>query len=158
MEALLGDIDAALALDNQLCFPLWAAAKEVVRRYTPFLDELGITYTQYICMMALWEKDGVGVGELGSRLYLDSGTLTPLLKKLEAKGLVTRERSTVDERAVVVRLTDEGRALKSRAALVPAQIAGCVGLSVQEGAQLVGLLRKMLGSCGASAASTRTEA
>ena len=138
------DADVALRLDNQLCFPLWAAAKEVVRRYAPMLDELGITYTQYICLMALWEKDEIGVRELGSRLYLDSGTLTPLLKKLEAKGLVRRSRSEADERAIVIRLTEEGRSLKGRAATVPLRIAGCFDLEPEEAVQLVSLLRKVL--------------
>ena len=145
------DIDEALRLDSQMCFPLWAAAKELVRRYTPFLDELGITYTQYLVLMVLWEQDGVGVKELGERLYLDSGTLTPLLKKLEAKGLVTRARSEADERATIVELTGEGRALKRRAALVPLQMAGCVDLEPAEAVQFVGLLRKVTESVRADA-------
>ena len=108
-----------LALENQLCFPLYAASKELTRRYKPFLDPLGLTYTQYVAMMVLWEQDGITVGELGSKLYLDSATLTPLLKRLEAHGFVRRERSHEDERAVIVTLTDEGRALRERALEVP---------------------------------------
>jgi len=138
------DAAAALCLDNQLCFPLYACSKEIVRRYGPLLEELGLTYTQYICMMALWEHDGISVRELGDRLFLDSGTLTPLLKKLEARGLVARERSLEDERRLVVRLTDEGRALREAASHVPGQMACVVPLSPEEGAQLAGLLRTLL--------------
>ena len=145
------DIDEALRLDSQLCFPLWAAAKELVRRYTPFLDELGITYTQYLVLMLLWEKDSVGVKDLGERLLLDSGTLTPLLKKLEAKGLLTRSRSEADERAIIVELSEEGRALKRRAALVPLQMAGCFELEPEEAMQFVGTLRKLTESVRADA-------
>ena len=152
-DALAYDIDEVLKLDNQLCFPLWAAAKEVVRSYTPFLEALDLTYTQYIALMALWERDGIGVRELGERLYLDSGTLTPLLKKLEVKGLITRTRSSADERAVIVKLTEQGRALKSKAARVPAQIASCVDLTLEEGMQLVGLLHKILHANKASGES-----
>ena len=95
-----------LRLDHQLCFPLYACAKEIVRRYKPFLDEIGLTYTQYITMMVLWEKKQVSVKELGESLFLDSGTLTPLLKKMEQKGLLTRERSKEDERVLLVTITE----------------------------------------------------
>ena len=101
-----------LRLDNQLCFPLYAASRKIVRMYRLLLEPLGLTYTQYITMMALWERDGVTVGELGQRLYLDSGTLTPLLKKMEAAGLVERHRGTEDERQVVITRTSDGRALE----------------------------------------------
>ncbi|MBR2789365.1 MAG: MarR family transcriptional regulator [Eggerthellaceae bacterium] len=134
----------ALKLENQLCFPLYACAKEVVRRYTPLLEDLGLTYTQYICLMALWEADGVSVRELGARLSLDSGTLTPLLKRLEARGLVQRERSAADERCVTVRLTEAGRALRREAEAIPAKMACSLPLSVEEGAQLAGLLWTLL--------------
>ena len=144
LEPAAVDPAAALCLDNQLCFPLYACSKEIVRRYAPLLDELGLTYTQYICMMALWEHDGVSVRELGDRLFLDSGTLTPLLKKLEARGLLVRERSTSDERRLVVRLTDEGRAMREGAARVPGQMACSVPLSPEEGAQLASLLWTLL--------------
>ena len=135
-----------LSLDNQLCFPLYAASKEVTRRYKPFLDPLGLTYTQYVTMMALWEQDGVTVSDLGERLYLDSATLTPLLKRLEAHGFVERHRSDKDERAVIVSLTDEGRNLREKALEVPFAIAGCIRLSPEEGAQLKSLLQKVLAS------------
>lgn len=133
-----------LKLENQLCFPLYAASKEVVRRYRPFLEELGLTYTQYIAMMVLWEQDGLSVKQLGEYLYLDSGTLTPLLKKMEAQGLLYRSRSNDDERSVLVRLTEQGEALKKRAKDVPAAMAGCMPLSKDEAATLYGLLYKLL--------------
>ena len=133
-----------LSLDNQLCFPLYACAKEIVRRYGPLLDDLDLTYTQYICMMALWEHDGISVSELGARLHLDSGTLTPLLKRLEQAGYVVRTRSAQDERRVEVRLTDEGRSLRERALCVPGQMVCKVPLSAEEGAQLAEMLRTLL--------------
>ena len=108
-----------LKLENQLCFPLYAAAKEVVRKYKPFLDELDLTYTQYITMMVLWEKESMNVKELGSKLYLDSGTLTPLLKKLEAKGYISRCRCKEDERNLIIQITKQGEALKEKAAHIP---------------------------------------
>jgi DNA-binding MarR family transcriptional regulator len=131
-------------LENQLCFPLYAAAKEVVSRYKPFLDEIGLTYTQYIAMMVLWEHRTVTVKELGERLYLDSGTLTPLLKRLEAKGLLTRERSAEDERVVNVIITDAGVKLREQAVEVPAKMAKCMPLSQEEALTLYGLLYKIL--------------
>ena len=135
-----------LALENQLCFPLYAASKELTRRYKPFLDPLGLTYTQYVAMMVLWEQDGITVGELGSKLYLDSATLTPLLKRLEAHGFVRRERSHEDERAVIVTLTDEGRALRERALEVPYCMAGCLEISPEDATELKMLLEKLLRS------------
>lgn len=108
-----------LKLENQLCFPLYAAAKEVVRKYKPVLDELDLTYTQYITMMVLWEKEELNVKELGSILYLDSGTLTPLLKKLEAKGYISRNRCKEDERNLIIQITEKGDALKEKAANIP---------------------------------------
>ena len=134
-----------LKLENQVCFPLYACAKEVVRRYKPFLDPLELTYTQYIVMMVLWERREVTVKALGELLYLDSGTLTPVLKKMEAKGYVTRERARDDERSLNVRLTPVGEALKERAVRVPAQIGQCVDLAPEEAATLYGLLYKVLG-------------
>ena len=135
-----------LALENQLCFPLYAASKEITRRYKPFLDPLGLTYTQYVAMMVLWEHDGITVGELGSKLYLDSATLTPLLKRLEAHGFVRRERSHEDERAVIVTLTDEGHALRERALEVPYCMAGCLEISPEDATELKMLLEKLLRS------------
>jgi len=133
-----------LKLENQLCFPLYACAKEVVRLYTPYLDPLGLTYTQYITMLVLWEKKLVSVKALGELLWLDSGTLTPLLKKLEAKGLVTRSRSKEDERSVEIGLTDAGRALEEQAAEVPAKVGSCLKMPPEEAAALYTLLYKTL--------------
>lgn len=114
--------DQALRLDNQLCFALYSASLAMTKLYKPLLDELGITYPQYLALLVLWERDGLTVSELGERLYLDSGTLTPLLKRLETAGLVSRLRDTQDERRVRVRLSGTGRELKQRAARIP----GCV--------------------------------
>ena len=135
----------ALKLDNQLCFPLYACAKEIVRRYKPFLDELDLTYTQYIAMMVLWEEKEINVKDLGKRLYLDSGTLTPLLKRLEQKGLVARHRDDKDERVLIIAITPEGEALKDEAVKVPHQMAGCVKLEPQEAGELYRILHKLLG-------------
>lgn len=133
-----------LKLDNQLCFPLYAASKEIVRRYKPFLDELDMTYTQYITMMVMWEHKELSVKELGSYLYLDSGTLTPLLKTMEKKGWVSRNRSSEDERVLNVTITDIGEALKEKAAFVPGKISGCVKLEPEEAVQLYRILHKLL--------------
>ena len=134
----------SLLLKNQLCFPLYACARETIKLYKPYLDELDLTYTQYIAMMVLWEKNSLSVKELGEALYLDSGTLTPLLKKMETKGLLTRRRSTEDERSLLVSLTEEGLALRERALSVPAQMAQCIKLEPGEAADLYRLLYKML--------------
>ncbi len=136
----------ALKIDNQLCFPLYACSKEIVRRYTPFLEEIDLTYTQYITMMVLWEQKEINVKELGKRLYLDSGTLTPVLKRLEQKNLISRQRDSKDERNLIVRLTDEGEQLKEKAVEIPHKMAGCVSLSEKEAAQLYKLLHKVLQS------------
>ena len=141
----MGKYDA-LKLENQLCFPLYACSKEIVRRYTPFLDEIGLTYTQYIVMLVMWEHEAISVKELGKYLYLDSGTLTPVLKKLEQKGYLTRARSTKDERVLDVTLTDNGLALREKALSIPSQIGACVNLQLEEAVQLHGLLKKVLGS------------
>jgi DNA-binding MarR family transcriptional regulator len=134
-----------LKIENQLCFPLYAASKELVRHYKPLLDELDLTYTQYIAMMVLWDRKECNVKELGKCLYLDSGTLTPLLKKLEAKGYIERVRSIEDERNLIVRVTKEGVALKDRALSVPQGIACSVHLEPEEARQLYVLLYKVLG-------------
>ena len=141
----MADYDA-LKLENQLCFPLYAASREVIKRYYPFLDAIDLTYTQYIAMMVLWEEKEISVKELGHKLFLDSGTLTPLLKCLEEKGLITRSRSLDDERVVIARVTEEGEALKERASVVPKQMAGCIRLEPEEAKQLYGLLYKLLRS------------
>lgn len=134
----------ALKLDNQLCFPLYAVSKEIVRRYTPFLNEIDLTYTQYIVMMVMWEHKEVNVKELGKKLFLDSGTLTPLLKNLEKKGLVSRERSKEDERVLIVSITDEGMKLREKAVEIPGKIGGCITLEEQEAVQLFTIVRKLL--------------
>ena len=121
-----------LKLENQLCFPLYACSKEIIRKYKPFLDPLGLTYTQYITLLALWEEDNLTVKALGEKLYLDSGTLTPLLKKMELQSLILRVRSSDDERNVYIKLTEEGRGLRDRAAEVPEQIGKCISLSPEE--------------------------
>ena len=134
----------ALKLDNQLCFPLYAASREVVRLYRPYLDEIGLTYTQYVTMMVLWEDKKISVKGLGERLHLDSGTLTPLLKGLEKKGYVTRKRSEKDERFLDVELTPEGEALKEKAVEIPAKVGSCVKLEPSEAAELYRLLYKIM--------------
>ena len=133
-----------LKLENQLCFPLYAASKEIVRHYKPFLDKLDMTYTQYITMMVMWEHKELTVKELGQYLYLDSGTLTPLLKTLEKKGWVERNRSKEDERVLNVTITELGNQLKEEAVHVPEQIAGCVKLEPEEAMQLYKTLHKIL--------------
>lgn len=135
-----------LKLKNQICFPLYACSREIIKKYTPFLDALDLTYTQYITMMVLWEKGTVTSKELGSTLCLDSGTLTPLLKKMESKGLLTRKRSAEDERVLIVSITDKGEQLKEQAASVPANISRCAPLDPDEAKQLYALLYKMLGA------------
>ena len=133
-----------LKLENQICFPLYACSKEVVRAYTPYLEKLDLTYTQYLVMMALWEYGDMSVGEMGDRLYLDSGTLTPLLKKLEAKGFITRRRSTEDERNLIVTITEAGEQLKEIAVEVPEKMNQCINLSEEESATLYRTLYKLL--------------
>ena len=134
----------ALRLENQLCFPLYACAKEVTRRYKPFLDPLGLTYTQYITMMVMWEKKEVRVKDLGEVLYLDSGTLTPLLKRLEQKGLISRSRYQEDERALCVRITEEGEKLRETAKSVPVDMRACIPLSDEEMLVMKKLLSRTL--------------
>lgn len=134
-----------LKLENQLCFPLYAASREVIKLYKPYLDELELTYTQYIAMLLLWELGSMTVKEIGSYLYLDSGTLTPLLKKLEAKGLISRARSTKDERNLNVTATKEGMALRDKALHIPPEMGKHNPLSPEETVTLYRLLYKMLG-------------
>ena len=136
-------LEDMLLLDNQLCFPLYAAAKEVVRRYTPFLAPFDLTYTQYIAMMVLWEKKTVSVNELGKQLMLDSGTLTPLLRKLEDKKYLLREKSAKDGRRLIVSLTPEGASLKDKMVVVPQKMGTCVRLSPEETTELKRLLKKV---------------
>ena len=138
-----------LKLENQLCFPLYACSKEIVKKYKPFLDKIALTYTQYITMIVMWEKREINVKELGNCLYLDSGTLTPLLKKLEQKGYVTRQRSEKDERNLIVRITETGMNLREEAVKIPEQMGKCVNLSPEESMNLYQILYKLLGSFSA---------
>lgn len=133
-----------LKLENQLCFPLYAASKEVVKKYTPYLDELGLTYTQYIALMVLWDNSDITVKELGERLFLDSGTLTPLLKKLESKGIVRRNRDPKDERSLRVNITEEGKKLRDKAIGIPEKVDSCIPLDPKEAETLYILLHKVL--------------
>ena len=133
-----------LKLQNQLCFPIYLCSKEIIRKYTPLLDELDLTYTQYIVMMYFWEKEKSNVKEIGNTLLLDSSTLTPLLKKLENKGYITRERSSIDERNLEVKITDKGKKLKSKALSIPDKMGKCVNLTKEEGATLYSLMYKVL--------------
>jgi len=134
----------SLKLKNQICFPLYAASREVIKQYRPFLDELNLTYTQYIAMMVFWEEKKISVKDLGKKLFLDSGTLTPVLKSLEAKGFISRSRSAEDERVLIAEITDEGEALREQAKSVPENVAGCVKLEPNEAMQLYQLLYKLL--------------
>ena len=134
-----------LRLCNQLCFPLYAASKEILRRYKPVLDKIDLTYTQYITMMVLWEQGTVSVRDIGRMLYLDSGTLTPVLKKLEQKGFIVRKRDSSDERVLDVSPTEEGMKLRDTALSVPQQIACTIDLSREEAEYLCGILRKLIG-------------
>ena len=143
-------LEDMLLLDNQLCFPLYAAAKEVVRRYTPFLAPFDLTYTQYIAMMVLWEKKTVSVNELGKQLMLDSGTLTPLLRTLEDKKYLLREKSAKDGRRLIVSLTPEGASLKDKMVVVPQKMGTCVHLSSEEATELKRLLKKVTNNILAS--------
>ncbi len=135
-----------LKLENQLCFPLYACAKEIVRAYRPYLEELDLTYTQYITMMVMWEHRELRVKEVGRLLYLDSSTLTPLLKRLEAKGYVTRRRSREDERDLIVTITPLGQALREKALTVPARLAACISLEPEKALALHGILHELLDS------------
>ena len=138
------DYQEAMKLANQLCFPLYAAARHMTGLYTPVLRPLGLTYTQYIVFLVLWEKDGLTVGEISEKLLLDNGTLSPLLKKMEQAGYVRRERSREDERVVVITLTEAGRALQEKAKDVPAKVAGCIDLPPEKAQALYGLLYELL--------------
>ena len=138
------DYHEAMKLANQLCFPLYAAARNVTNLYTPWLKPLGLTYTQYIVFLVLWEKDGISVTEIGEKLMLDNGTLSPLLKKLEQAGYVERRRRREDDRVVEITLTEEGRALQERAKDVPFKVAGCLDLPAEKAQQLYSLLYELL--------------
>ena len=134
----------ALKLSKQLCFPLYACSRETIKLYKPFLDELGLTYTQYITMMVLWEHKAMTVKALGQELFLDSGTLTPLLKKLEEKGLVTRRRSGLDERNLIVTITELGEEMKDRALHIPSEMTKCINLPPEDIRELYRMLHQLL--------------
>jgi len=136
----------SLKLKDQLCFPLYACSRELIKTYKPHLDKMELTYTQYIVMMVLWEKKTTTVKELGTSLYLDSGTLTPLLKKLEARGYITRKRSEEDERNLIVSLTPDGEKLRDSALHIPAAVYSSSGLKPEEAQTLYELLYKVLGN------------
>lgn len=135
-----------LKLKSQLCFPLYACSKEIIRKYKPFLDKFDLTYTQYITMMALWENESMNVRELGLVLFLDSGTLTPVLKKLESKGYLERKRSKEDERNLIVTVTEKGWKLREEALSIPESMSSCVNLEPEEASELYRLLYKVLGA------------
>ena len=138
------DYREVMKLDNQICFPLYAAARYVTGLYTPYLKELGLTYTQYITFLVLWEKDGISVSEIGSRLMLDNGTLSPMLKKMEQAGYIERKRSSDDDRVVIVSLTKKGRELQDKAKEIPMKVGGCIDLPPEKAIQLHGLLHELL--------------
>ena len=138
------DYREAMKLANQLCFPLYAAARNVTGLYTPWLKPLGLTYTQYIVFLVLWEKDGISVSEIGEQLMLDNGTLSPLLKKMEQAGYIERRSSREDDRVVEITLTEEGRALQEKAKDVPSRVAGCIDLPPEKAQTLYALLYELL--------------
>ena len=134
----------ALKLSNQVCFPLYACSKELVSQYTPYLKKLGLTYTQYIVMMVMWESVSISSRDLAAKVHLDYGTLTPVLKKLESTGYITRKRDPEDERLLILGLTDKGEAVKDEALKIPPCIASCVGLNEEEFKMLYILTYKAL--------------
>ena len=136
-----------LNLSNQLCFPLYAASREIIKRYTPLLEKIGLTYTQYIVMLVLWEKKQIGAKQLGELLFLDSGTITPVVKKLEQMELISRSRGTIDERTMDIILTSKGEVLKKKALNIPAKLKQCISLDWEESATLYRLLYKILEGC-----------
>lgn len=138
------DHQDTMRLANQLCFPLYAAARNVTRLYTPWLKPLGLTYTQYLVFLVLWEQDGISVTEIGNRLMLDNGTLSPLLKKMEQAGHVTRRRSQEDDRVVVITLTEQGKALQEQARDIPDKVSSCIDLPAEKAKQLYTLLYELL--------------
>jgi DNA-binding MarR family transcriptional regulator len=131
-------------LGNQFCFPFYVIAKEITGLYRPFLDELGITYPQYLVMMVLWEKDGLTINQIGEKLYLDSGTLTPLLKRLEAKNIITRKRKKEDERVVEIFLAEQGSKLRDKACQIPAKMQEKLNLTAEDLLELKATVQKIL--------------
>lgn len=140
------DYHEAMKLKNQVCFPLYAASRNVINLYTPLLKPLSLTYTQYLVFLVLWEKDGISVGDLCERLMLDNGTLSPLLKKMQQAGYVEKNRSIDDDRVVVITLTQEGKALQEKAKDIPARVASCIDLPAEKAQTLYALLYELLGT------------
>ena len=138
------DYNEALKLNNQLCFPLYSAARKITSAYTPYLSPLNLTYTQYIVFMVLWEKDNITVNEISERLLLDTGTISPVLKKMEQNSYLTRNRNKEDERQVIISLTDKGKKMKEKCKSIPLQLANNQTLTPEEGKQLYELLYKFL--------------
>ncbi|MBO4901708.1 MAG: MarR family transcriptional regulator [Lachnospiraceae bacterium] len=138
------DYKEAMKLENQICFPLYAAARNIVNRYAQFLKPLGLTYTQYIVFLVLWEQDEITVGEICSRLMLDNGTISPLLKKMQQAGYIEKKRSREDDRVVVIALTQEGRQLQRKAKDIPLKMMGCVSLPEEKGRELYALLHELI--------------
>ena len=138
------DYREAMKLDNQLCFPIYAASRVITSLYTPYLKPLGLTYTQYILFLVLWEKDGLTVGEICKRLMLDSGTLSPILKKLRDRGYIEKQQSASDERSFIIMLTDKGRELQVQAKDIPLQVGSCVNIESEKAIQLRDLLNELL--------------
>lgn len=137
-----------MKLANQVCFPLYAAARSIVGLYTPFLKPLGLTYTQYLVLLILWENDGITVGEICERLMLDNGTVSPLLKKMQQMGYVEKKRSEEDDRVVIITLTDEGRAMQEKAKEVPAKVGQCIDLEPEKVLNLYSLLYELIDNSG----------
>ena len=136
----------AMKLDNQLCFPIYAASRIITSLYTPYLKPLGLTYTQYILFLVLWEKDGLTVGEICKRLMLDSGTLSPILKKLRQQEYIEKQQSTSDERSFIITLTEKGKELQMKAKDIPFQVGSCVNIAPEKAKQLRDLLNELLGN------------
>ena len=139
------DYKEAMKLDHQLCFPLYAAARNVINLYTPHLKPFGLTYTQYLVFLVLWEKDGIPVGEICEKLMLDNGTISPLLKKMQQAGYIEKTRSKEDDRVVTITLTKEGKDLQKKMKDIPLQVVSCVSLDPQKAQTLYSLLYELLG-------------
>ena len=139
------DYKEAMELDHQLCFPLYAAARNVINLYTPHLKHFGLTYTQYLVFLVLWEKDGIPVGEICEKLMLDNGTISPLLKKMQQAGYIEKTRSKADDRVVTITLTKEGKDLQKKMKDIPLQVVSCVSLDPQKAQTLYSLLYELLG-------------
>lgn len=135
-----------LKLESQICFPLYICSKEIIKKYKPFLDKIDLTYTQYITMLVLWENDKINVKSLGKKLFLDSGTLTPVLQKLEDKGFIKKEKNLSDERNLIISITNAGKKLKEKAKDIPSQISNCINIESKDATILYRILYKILGS------------